>query len=147
MQIDGRDVLQPADLLADLFDDLRMTMADGDGDDAGEAVEVLLAGFVPEVLHLAFDDQQRVLVVGEQARREILLAQGEDFGLGRAGVGFRFVRAPSAGACGVGADCGDLANSPGLQGGTGVALRFQTAACAAPLPQSREINHSCVIAP
>ena len=43
-------------------------MPDGDGDDAGEGVEVLLAGFVPDVLHVAFDDHQGLAVIGDQAR-------------------------------------------------------------------------------
>ena len=79
MQIDRRRVLQLADLLAHLLDDLRMAVADGDGDDAGEGVEILLARLVPQVLHVPFDDQQRIAVVRDQAGRQILLPQGEHF--------------------------------------------------------------------
>ena len=79
MQINGRRVLELADLLFDLRHDLRMAMADRDADDAGEAVEVLLAALVPQVLHVAFDHEQRILVVGNEAGRQILTTQGEHF--------------------------------------------------------------------
>ena len=87
VQIDRRRVLQLADLLANFLDDLRMAMADGDRDDAGEGVEILLARLVPHVLHVAFDDQQRIAVVRDQAGRQILLPQGEDFLFAGAVVG------------------------------------------------------------
>ena len=74
VQVDGGRVLQLADLLADALDDLRMAVPDADGDDSGEGIEIPLARFVVHILHVAFDDQQRVFVVGHQARREVLAA-------------------------------------------------------------------------
>ena len=88
MQINGRRVLQLADLLADFFHNIRMAMADRDGDDAGEAVEIALALLVPQVLHVPFDDQQRIPVIGDQPRRQILLAQRDDLLLRRPGILF-----------------------------------------------------------
>ena len=79
MQINGRRVLKLADLLPDFLNDLRMAMADRNANDAGETVQVLLAGLIPEILHMAFNDEQRLLVVGDQAGCQILAAQGKDF--------------------------------------------------------------------
>ncbi len=44
-------------------------------------------GLVPHVLHVAFDDHQRLAVVGDDAGREVLMPQGEDLVARRAGVG------------------------------------------------------------
>ena len=66
MQINGRHMLQLADLLADFFDNIRMAVSDRNGDDAGEAIEILLAFFVPQVLHVPFDQQQRIAVIRDQ---------------------------------------------------------------------------------
>ena len=41
--------------------------------DARETVEVSLARLVPEVLHLPFDHEQRIAIVRQQPRREVLL--------------------------------------------------------------------------
>ena len=79
MKIDRRRVLEPADLLAHFLDDLGMTVADRDGDDPGEGVEVLLAGLVPDVLHVAFDDQERLAIIRDQARREVLSPHRQHF--------------------------------------------------------------------
>ena len=87
MQINRRHMLQLADLLAHLFDNLRMAVPDRNRDDAGEAIEILLALFVPQILHVPFDHQQRIAVVRDQARRQILLPQGEDFLFAGAVVG------------------------------------------------------------
>ena len=57
VKIDRRRVLEPADLFAHFRHDLGVTMADRNRDDPGKGVEVALAGFVPDVLHMAFDDQ------------------------------------------------------------------------------------------
>src|SRR5262249_5569923 len=78
VEVDRRDVLQPADLLAHLLDNQGLAMTDRDRDNACEAVEVLLPAFVPEVLHVAFDDQQRLAIVGDESRRQILPAQRKD---------------------------------------------------------------------
>ncbi len=72
-------MLQPADLLAHALDDFRMAMADADGDDAGERVEIPPARLVPHVLHVAFDDHQRLAVVRDHAGRQILMPQREHF--------------------------------------------------------------------
>ena len=77
VEIDRRRVLQLAGLLADAFDDLRMAMADADRDDAGEGIEIPPARLVPHVLHVAFDDHQRIAVVRDDAGRQILMPQGE----------------------------------------------------------------------
>ena len=79
VQIDRRRVLQQAGLLADSFDDLRMAMANADRDDAGKRIQIPLALLVPHVLHLAFDDHQRIAVVRDDARRQVLVPQGEHF--------------------------------------------------------------------
>ncbi len=63
MKVDRRRVLQSANLGLNLLDHLRMAMADGDGHDPRETVEILLAGFVPNVLAFALDDEQRIGVV------------------------------------------------------------------------------------
>ena len=103
MQVDRRRVLEPADLLAHFLDDLRMAVADRDRDDPGEGVEVLLAGLVPEVLHVAFDDQQGLAIVRDQAGREVLAAHRQHLVARRAVVGsgrVRRGRAADAGGCG-----------------------------------------------
>jgi hypothetical protein len=40
-------------------------------------VEILLAGFVPHVLHVPLGDEQRLFVEGEQAGREVIAPQGQ----------------------------------------------------------------------
>ena len=77
MQVNRRRVLEPADLLANLLDDLGVTVADRDRDDPGKGVEVLLACFVPDVLHVPFGDQQGLAIIRDQPRREILPAHGQ----------------------------------------------------------------------
>src|SRR5262249_5742846 len=79
VQVNGGGVLQQAGLFADAFDDFRMTMTDADRDDASEGIQISAAHFVPYVLHLAFDDHQRFAVVRDDAGREILMAQRQDF--------------------------------------------------------------------
>ena len=110
MEVDRRRVLEPADLLADLLDDLGMTVADRDGDDPGEGVEVLLAGLVPDVLHVAFDDQQGLAIIRDQSRREILPAHGQHFVARRAVIRGRRVR-------------GDRAAMPAAVGGLGLVMQ------------------------
>ena len=91
MQINRGGVLQRFVLLVRRGDDVRMAMADADGDDAAEAVEIAFAGFVPDILHLALHDHDRLLVVEKDAGVQELLAQGEHFLGGRAGVGLRLM--------------------------------------------------------
>src|SRR6185436_16199797 len=78
-------------LFAGRFDDMGVAMADADGDDAAEAVQVTSARVVPYVLHFAFDEHQRLFVVEEDAWVDELLAQGQHLVGGRSTVGFGFV--------------------------------------------------------
>lgn len=82
-------MLQLADLLANFFNHIWMAVPDRHGDDAGEAIEIALARFVPKILHLAFDQEQRVAVIRDQPRRQVLLTQRDDFLLAWPRVGFR----------------------------------------------------------
>jgi len=91
VQIDRCHVLKRAELLAHAARDLRVAVPDRHAHDSGEAIEVALAGFVPEVLHVALDHEQRVAVVGPQAGREELLAKREHFRARRPVVGPRDV--------------------------------------------------------
>ncbi len=49
----------------------RVAVADADGDDAGEQVEVAAAAVVPQVLHVAAVDQQRVGVEERRPRGQL----------------------------------------------------------------------------
>ena len=69
----------------------RVAVPDADGDDAAEAVEIAAAGFVEEILRLAFDDGDRLLVVMENRRIHELVAEREDFLRRRSVVGLRGV--------------------------------------------------------
>ncbi len=62
VQIDGGGMLQRFVLLAHRFEHVRMTMADADGGDAGEAVEIAPAFFVPDILAFAFHQHQRLFI-------------------------------------------------------------------------------------
>ncbi len=79
MQIDRRHMLQFADLLPDLLDDMRMAMTDRHAHDSGERIEISLPPLVPDILHMSFDDHQRFPIIGEQARRQVFPAQSEYF--------------------------------------------------------------------
>ena len=79
MQIDGCRVLQLAGLRTHSLDDFGMAMPDADRDDSSQTVQVAPAAFIPDVLHLAFDDHQRIAVIGNDARRQVLMPQREDF--------------------------------------------------------------------
>ena len=72
MEIDRGGMLKLAKLLADLFDHGGMAMPHRHCDDSRKAVEILLAGLVPEVLHVAFDHEQRLTVVSDEAGCEVL---------------------------------------------------------------------------
>ena len=56
----------------------RMTMADADSHDPTQAIEIPLPGIVPDVLHLSLHQHQWLLVIEEDARVQILLAQRQD---------------------------------------------------------------------
>ena len=91
VQIDRGGMLEELVLLPRRFDDVGMTMPDADGDDAAEGVEVTPAALVPDVLHFAFHEGERLFVVEEDARVQELLAQAVDLVGRRAGVGLRLV--------------------------------------------------------
>ncbi len=59
--VERRGVLQAVDLRLDLAGDLGIGVADGDGQDAAEEVEVLAAFEIPDVLHAGAVDDERVL--------------------------------------------------------------------------------------
>ena len=100
MQIDRRRVLEPADLLADFLDDPGMAVPDRDGDDPGEGVEVLLAGLVPDVLHVALDDHQGLAIIRDQPGREVLPAHRQHFVARRAVIRGGRVRGDAAAIAG-----------------------------------------------
>jgi hypothetical protein len=77
VQVNGGGMLEFAQLGGDLFDHSRMAVPHADGDDSGERVEILLAGFVPHVLHVPLGNEQRLLVESEQAGREVIAPQGQ----------------------------------------------------------------------
>src|SRR5260370_37583354 len=86
MEIDRRRVLQGLVLAARGFNDVRMAMADADGYDAAETIEITFAGIIPDILHLPFHNHERLFVVEKNAGVEGLLAQSERFLGRRAGV-------------------------------------------------------------
>ncbi len=67
LEVDRGRVLERGGLIVRGGDDLRMTMADADGDNAAEAVEVALAGLVPDILHAALHEHDRFFVVEKDA--------------------------------------------------------------------------------
>ena len=74
------DVLQRLDLLLDRGDHARLAVAEADGDDAAEEVEVLLAVGIEQPLTLAANERQRLLVVAREPV-EILAVLGDDLSL------------------------------------------------------------------
>ena len=91
VEVDRGRVLEGFILAARGFDDVRVTMADANSNDAAQAIQVTLARFVPDVLQAAFDQHDRLLVIEKDARIQKLLAQGQ-YLLGRSsGVGFWLV--------------------------------------------------------
>jgi len=85
LQVNRGRVLERGILLVRRGNDVRMAVADADGHDATEAVEVAFPGVVPDILHAALDDHDRLLVVEEEAGVEVLLAQREHLLRGRRG--------------------------------------------------------------
>jgi hypothetical protein len=80
-------VLDGAHLLDDGLGHLRVCVADADGEDAAEAVEVAVALVVPDVLPLAADERERLLVVHRDGGEEKLFVLLDDLGAGRLGLG------------------------------------------------------------
>jgi len=77
--IERGGVLQAIDLRGDFAGDLGVAVADGDGQDAAEEIEVLVAVEIPEVLHLAaVGDQGLLEVVGDRGP-EVFFVLGDDF--------------------------------------------------------------------
>src|SRR6266478_1488829 len=70
-------VLQAVDLRIDLAGHLWIAVADRNGQDAAEEIQVLAAFQVPQVLHFAAVRHQRPLVVIGHRRPEILLVLGD----------------------------------------------------------------------
>ena len=71
------DVLQAVDLRVQLLIHLFVAMADADGDDAAEEIQVLIAVGIPDVLILGVRDDQRLFVVMEDGGEQ-MVAVGED---------------------------------------------------------------------
>ena len=91
VQVDRGRVLEGFILAARGFDDVRVAMPDADRHDAAQAIQVAPAGFVPHILHGAFDQHDRLFVIQKNAGVEELFAQGQHL-LGRgAGVAFWLV--------------------------------------------------------
>src|SRR4051812_11374901 len=59
--------------------DVRMTMPDADGHDSTESIEVPAAFLVPQVLHPALHEHDRLFVVEKNSRVQELFAQAQDF--------------------------------------------------------------------
>ncbi len=91
MQVDRRGMLERGHLLGDALHDRRMAVPHRHRDDAGEQVEVPVAGLVVEVLHVSLDDEQRLPVQGEDRRVGELLPHGKHFGTRRSEVRTRHV--------------------------------------------------------
>jgi hypothetical protein len=87
MEIDRRRVLEPPNLLLNALDNLGMAVSDRNCHDPRKRVEILPTALVPDVLHVPFNDHQRITIIRDQTRREILAPEREDFVATRAFVG------------------------------------------------------------
>ena len=87
VQINRGGMLQRFVLPARRLDDVRMAMADADGHNAAQAVEIAASLFVKDILPRAFHQHDRLFVIEEDAGIEELAAQLQHFIGGRAGVG------------------------------------------------------------
>ena len=87
MEIDGGNVLEPVVLLVDSGEDLGVTVADGNGDDAAKGVEITAAFLVVEVLHRPLHDHKGLAVVVKKRGGEVFFAEFQDFFRARALIG------------------------------------------------------------
>ena len=92
IEVDGRRVLERGVLGLGGGDDVWVAVADADGHDAAETIEVAAPGVVPDILHVSLYDHERLAVIEEEAGVEELLALREHLRGGRAGVDLRAVR-------------------------------------------------------
>ena len=91
MQINRRRVLERFVLPPRGLDDVRMAMSDADRDDAAESIEIALARLIPDILHPALDEHERLLVVEKNSGIEKFLPKRENLVSGgtRVGVGLK----------------------------------------------------------
>src|ERR1041385_6317477 len=87
MQVDRGRMLKGVDLLVNRLHDTWMAVPDRNRHDAGVEVQIAMAGFVVEILHVAFDDQERLAVEMEDCWVGISPAELEQLLLGRPCVG------------------------------------------------------------
>src|SRR6185437_11578384 len=86
MQIHRGCVLQRSDLLLDASHELRMRVPHRYGHDTREHVEVSSACFIVEVLHESLDDEQRIVIRGEDRWIGVLAPHLQDRLTGRTRV-------------------------------------------------------------
>ena len=79
VRVKRREMLQFVDLGVDLAGDFGIAVANGDGEDAAEKVEVLAALDVPDVLHFGtIGDERPLVVIGDGWPDEFFML-GDDF--------------------------------------------------------------------
>ncbi len=79
---DGGSMLQLVHLRFDLGSDARVSMAHGDGHDAAEEIQILVAINVPYVLHGRMVGHERVVVIRGDGREKVLLMFPDNFVFG-----------------------------------------------------------------
>ncbi len=75
----GGDMLQLVDLLMHLLIHRFIAMADADGHDAAEEIEVLIPVDVPDVLIFRLGHHQRLFEIVKNAGKQMLLIRENDF--------------------------------------------------------------------
>ena len=80
----GADVLQAIHLGMHLAIDVVIAMANADGDDAAEEIQVLISVRIPNVLILGVRNHERFLVVMEYRRKKIVAIREDDLFFGHA---------------------------------------------------------------
>ena len=76
---DGGDVLEFIELGMDFGIDFIVTMADADGEDATEEIEILVAIGIPDELVFGAFDDERVFEIVEDRREEEFFLREDDF--------------------------------------------------------------------